>query len=1645
MLMENTTKKSGSVEIPKRKRSLDLKSLYEPRVSKVGLSKKIVSDENDQEDVKKKKKKSRKEVSLSFFASDSKKSRKEDVNGVKAELGFNKKSSGESKGLHGISLTLGDNGSAFNIPKRPRGSVGRKKMGSDQLSEPLGLSNHVDSVDRAGAHKAEVSKCEDEGTPSNSLIPLVTLSAGNDGVLNTKSAEKFNGSNSKLKQKADSKSTVNSSSSNVKLKPKAGDAELKETRKGGSGSVRHAVKDCNLIINNGDTSSKKLRSNSRKKKDSVVGIGGGECSTKKAEPSVGSSVSDSLFTDFVDDDDDDEENLEQNAARMLSSRFDPSCTGFLSKRKSSVSKMDNGFSFPVSSARDSFGRQANSLGGGESASADDWSRALRPRREDKGKDLSRKRRHFYDVLPRDLDAYWVLKRRIKIYWPLDETWYYGLVHDYHSESKLHHIKYDDRDEEWVDLREEKFKLLLLPSEVPGKSKSKKQFTGDKELHMGQTVPPAEDDSCLGNDLDSEPIALWLASSSQRVKASPKSLKRQRTSQTHLPSASSLPSADSKRTRNRPDSESASNDNLVFCGTMDKSMTGTTSNLNNGKQVVYVRKKYHKKSEGGSSVSRDDKACGSVPCTVTPLSPVTFVLPTTKRGKSNYCCVDSNKQLWSIDDKGKLRLNDVLVEFKEFRLQIRLPVLSFLKFSCEKVDNGLLHDILMLQHGVVMTTSPAVILEMLFIDTNLGLRFLLFEGCMKEALAFIFLILIVFSQSDKHWNGDTKLPVTSIRFRLSSVQDLRKQHVFSFYSYSRLQTSKQLYLDSKILQHCLLLKQLSVSECTYDNIKKLECESFQQCKPRVGIELSSNEGFKKKCLPGILPMGVSRDAWNTRMIQSAFSLPGEHGKVPQFPLNSSAAPSFLSLHLKLLMEHSFACVNLQHQDAPCSLKSSENGGQPVAECDQFELSPAAVQDDPAEHEIGVLETEASGFRGLSSSEQDVRRDVVLVSNVVEKAKSSALTSIASPTSNPRSNTPSGGMTIAVPSFDQVDIPFDRRDVDGNTPNGFDHNTNSRSSSRGRSSSIYSPIGHHSPVWSDGKPNFRPNGFTHGPKRPRTQVQYTLPFAGYEAKQEMQNQGSLPCKRIRRASLKSISDGTRNNQKRLELLACVANVLITHGDKGWRECGAHIVLEAADHNEWRLAVKLSGVTKYSYKVKHMLQPGSTNRYSHAMMWKGGKDWVLEFPDRNQWMLFKEMHEECHNRNIRAASVKNIPIPGVRLIEESEEYGTEVPFVRNPLKYYRQVQTDVEMAMDPSHVLYDMDSDDEQWLTNESTDKNKCKEISVEFLERTINMFEKVSYVRHRDNFTDPEIEELVTGIGFVEAAKVVYEHWRQKREIKGMPLIRHLQPPLWERYQHQLKEWERTVSGGNCAFPVGNQEKVLPPEKPPMFAFCLKPRGLDVPNKGSKQRSHRRLPVSGHYHPSSGNLDSHLVLGRRSNGHVFGDEKSLYTSNIQYSSDISPSLQASARVLSPRDAHFSLITDMSEWNRNPKIYKNKPKKLGSYPSSHNRHLISYNQRTIDNRHGVPQWNTGLPGLSNQRQCFIDGPHRQRMDQMDGSDLHEFRLRDASSAAQHARNMAKLKREKAQRLLYRADLAIHKAVVAIMTADAIKDSYHKSNGDK
>ncbi|KAJ6873357.1 hypothetical protein NC651_032282 [Populus alba x Populus x berolinensis] len=53
----------------------------------------------------------------------------------------------------------------------------------------------------------------------------------------------------------------------------------------------------------------------------------------------------------------------------------------------------------------------------------------------------------------------VVERRVRVYWPLDKSWYEGRVKSYDDESKKHLIQYDDSEEELLDLSNEKIEWV----------------------------------------------------------------------------------------------------------------------------------------------------------------------------------------------------------------------------------------------------------------------------------------------------------------------------------------------------------------------------------------------------------------------------------------------------------------------------------------------------------------------------------------------------------------------------------------------------------------------------------------------------------------------------------------------------------------------------------------------------------------------------------------------------------------------------------------------------------------------------------------------------------------------------------------------------------------------------------------------------------------------------------------------------------------------------------------------------------------------------------------------------------------------------------------------------------------------------------
>ncbi|CAE6163740.1 unnamed protein product [Arabidopsis arenosa] len=1521
--MENRLVNSNGVGISKKSRSLDLKTLYKSSISKDSVNKsfkrKIRS--GDDGDQLKQDKKSRKVVSLSSFkklGSENEKILDKACNGTtrlhnledSKEVGLDEKLC-DSNGLQGISVGLA--GSTIYVPRRRRDFVGRSRFENGLVQKSAGESDS-----------------QEEALVDN--IPKVTAeeSSAQDQL-------------SKVEEKESDKEIKESNS--------AAQLQLENGH-----SNQSPVKDDQLVV------VKQRNSNSRKRKSSA--------SNKRLGKEDKSSGDTSGRISKVSREDD-EENLEANAARMLSSRFDPKCTQFPSNSVTPGSPSASRL-HPLSSVKNSVNPPSD-LHSSKCASDDTDDRMLRPRRQnDDGKGKVRKRRHFYEILFSDVDSHWLLNKKIKVFWPLDESWYHGFVDGFDGDKNLHHVKYDDRDEEWINLQGERFKILLFPTEVPGKNQRKRRCSVSKSTQKikgndtsskdeEKQKEKLEDDSCM----ESEPIITWLARSRHRDKSSTvKAVQKRKKSEVMTSNETVKMNGNVVRdTVGQFTDRSASS--LALCGLPGPSGNELeSSGFRNGSifPIVYCRRRLHTAKKEIYKGSYDNHV---------------EVLKQFHISKSP----DPDVEFLPIDDSGDLELCCPWNDTEQFELSFSLHGVSLMSYFLMADVDWLSRVALLLRHGTLVTLWPRVCLEMVFLNNQDGLRYLIFEGSLMEVVQLIFRILMVVDHSNKQGaqgaDADLQLPVFAIGLQVSCIPGFQRQLAFQFYSFHEVKHSKWSYLEQNVRRHSLLVKQVSIAECTHDNMKVLQ------------------KVMQKRSRHGIRSGLVSRGSENT----SPFAL----------PFTARPPTLLLSLHLNMIRElgHDSADFLGAERDlvtdrgcdmADCTNEHSESSFKSKGQSDEPIITSSRAQ-----------EAEESKDLHTSSQRQQLGSDSenwVSVSSSVVRHKHET-----------RSKVPVNGISIQVPVSDHCE---DGTPQSSNLALNIQGNISSPKATAPRSMwsrSKSSLNGHLSHGWSDSKGDFLHTNLANGPKKRRTQVSYSLPSGGSDSRNKSSLHKGLPNKRIRR----STTDVSRGIQKDLESSLCDANILVTLGDRGWREYGAQIFLEPFDNNEWRLAVKISGTTKYSHRAHQFLQPGSVNRFTHAMMWKGGKDWTLEFPDRGQWSLFKEMHEECYNRNSRAALVRNIPIPGIRMIERENSDGTETEYIRSSSKYFRQTETDVEMALDPSRVLYDMDSDDEQCLLrirecSDAENSGSC-EITEDMFEKAMDLFEKASYVKQRDHFTLIEIQELTAGVGSLEAMETIYELWRIKRQRKGMPLIRHLQPPLWEKYLKELKDWELVMSKANTPNSCGSQKKQSPIEKPAMFAFCFKPRGLEVKHRGTKHRSQKKISVYAQHSSTLGDYDVYnSSAGRRPVGFASGDERFLY-SNQSYE-------------------------NVNEYPMHPGTYSPRDLGMGYFSSGGNGYHRNHQnklQRVNGKRNTSERWDGGYSECpSSNLVCYSNGSQRPDLEELQNStDIDEYKLRDAAGAARRACALAKLKRERAESLRYKADLAIQKAAAALMCAEAVKAS--------
>jgi hypothetical protein len=255
----------------------------------------------------------------------------------------------------------------------------------------------------------------------------------------------------------------------------------------------------------------------------------------------------------------------------------------------------------------------------------------------------------------------------------------------------------------------------------------------------------------------------------------------------------------------------------------------------------------------------------------------------------------------------------------------------------------------------------------------------------------------------------------------------------------------------------------------------------------------------------------------------------------------------------------------------------------------------------------------------------------------------------------------------------------------------------------------------------------------------------------------------------ASIKELNCAAVGVKKGMNLSSCSANILITETDRCYRIEGATVMLEFTDSKEWVLVVKKNGLTRYSHLAQKIMRTCVSNRFTHDIIWNGDDNWKLEFPNRQDWFIFKELYKECSDHNVPASVSKAIPVPGVRGVLDNGDCGS-APFSR-PYAYISSNNDEVARALSRSTASYDMDSEDEEWLKKYNNDfLAESDHLSEDNFELLIDALEK-SYYCNPDDFTDENAAaKYCKDFGRREVAEAVYSYWMKKRKQKCSPLLR-----------------------------------------------------------------------------------------------------------------------------------------------------------------------------------------------------------------------------------------------------------------------------------
>lgn len=242
--------------------------------------------------------------------------------------------------------------------------------------------------------------------------------------------------------------------------------------------------------------------------------------------------------------------------------------------------------------------------------------------------------------------------------------------------------------------------------------------------------------------------------------------------------------------------------------------------------------------------------------------------------------------------------------------------------------------------------------------------------------------------------------------------------------------------------------------------------------------------------------------------------------------------------------------------------------------------------------------------------------------------------------------------------------------------------------------------------------------------------------------------------------------------IDTSTCFANILVIELDRCYREEGATFNLVKSDPNQWFVAIEKDGTRRIDVMVQQVMKTCSFNRITHAVIWTCDSGWRLEFPNRRDWLIFKELYKACAEHNIKAPKVSGIPVPGVHEVP-SYSQSSRGSFKR-PHSYITCKDDELTRALAKGTANYDLDCDDELWLDKFNNeffqDKRIDEHVSAVAFEQIINSFEKGLFCR-QDDYSDVRVAvDLSMNLERKEVLEAVHNYWMRKRKQKKSALAR-----------------------------------------------------------------------------------------------------------------------------------------------------------------------------------------------------------------------------------------------------------------------------------